>query len=227
MIWLNKFLTRKLILRAGIIIFGIASAIIAIITYYGQNAGNFVMEIDPDAYRRGIVLSSDEEFLSPSPRLLSDAITNVRDITYDWLKVDEAIATDGNYVDPDYKYIAYTLYIQNIGDETCDVNLNTSFVSIQNGLDAAIRFLIIEDGILEKMYMKPDTVEAEYHDLPEAEHFISDTTIMNSEISNFKPYQIKKFTVITWLEGQDPDCTDAILGGRIKIRLLFSITSAE
>ena len=59
MIWLGKFLTKKVILRIGMLIFGIASAIIAVITYYGQNAGNFVMEIDPDAYRRGIVLSSD------------------------------------------------------------------------------------------------------------------------------------------------------------------------
>lgn len=227
MVWLHKFITKKLILRIGMIIFGIASALIAIITYYGQNAGNFVMEIDPNAYRRGIVLSADEEFLSPSPRLLSDAIINVRDMTYDWLKIDEAIATDGNYADPDYKYIAYTLYIQNIGDETCDVNMNATIVSLQKGLDGAIRFLVIEDETLEKMYMRPDTVETEYVDMPEAEHFVSDITIMNGEITNFKPYQIKKYTIIVWLEGQDPDCTDEILGGRIKLRLLFSITSAE
>ena len=227
MVWLHKFITKKLILRIGMIIFGIASALIAIITYYGQNAGNFVMEIDPNAYRRGIVLSADEEFLSPSPRLLSDAIINVRDMTYDWLKIDEAIATDGNYADPDYKYIAYTLYIQNIGDETCDVNMNATIVSLQKGLDGAMRFLVIEDETLEKMYMKPDTVETEYVDMPEAEHFVSDITIMNGEITNFKPYQIKKYTIIVWLEGQDPDCTDEILGGRIKLRLLFSITSAE
>ena len=227
MVWLHKFITKKLILRIGMIIFGIASALIAIITYYGQNAGNFVMEIDPNAYRRGIVLSADEEFLSPSPRLLSDAIINVRDMTYDWLKIDEAIATDGNYADPDYKYIAYTLYIQNIGDETCDVNMNATIVSLQKGLDGAIRFLVIEDETLEKMYMKPDTVETEYVDMPEAEHFVSDITIMNGEITNFKPYQIKKYTILVWLEGQDSDCTDEILGGRIKLRLLFSITSAE
>lgn len=227
MVWLHKFITKKLILRIGMIIFGIASALIAIITYYGQNAGNFVMEIDPNAYRRGIVLSADEEFLSPSPRLLSDAIINVRDMTYDWLKIDEAIATDGNYADPDYKYIAYTLYIQNIGDETCDVNMNATIVSLQKGLDGAIRFLVIEDETLEKMYMKPDTVETEYVDMPEAEHFVSDITIMNGEITNFKPYQIKKYTILVWLEGQDPDCADEILGGRIKLRLLFSITSAE
>ena len=227
MVWLHKFITKKLILRIGMIIFGIASALIAIITYYGQNAGNFVMEIDPNAYRRGIVLSADEEFLSPSPRLLSDAIINVRDMTYDWLKIDEAIATDGNYADPDYKYIAYTLYIQNIGDETCDVNMNATIVSLQKGLDGAMRFLVIEDETLEKMYMKPDTVETEYVDMPEAEHFVSDIIIMDGEITNFKPYQIKKYTIIVWLEGQDPDCTDEILGGRIKLRLLFSITSAE
>lgn len=227
MVWLHKFITKKLILRIGMIIFGIASALIAIITYYGQNAGNFVMEIDPNAYRRGIVLSADEEFLSPSPRLLSDAIINVRDMTYDWLKIDEAIATDGNYADPDYKYIAYTLYIQNIGDETCDVNMNATIVSLQKGLDGAIRFLVIEDETLEKMYMKPDTVETEYVDMPEAEHFVSDIIIMDGEITNFKPYQIKKYTILVWLEGQDPDCTDEILGGRIKLRLLFSITSAE
>lgn len=227
MVWLNRFITKKIIFRVGILVFGIASLLIGIITYYGQNAGNFVMEIEPDAYRRGIALSSDEEFLSPSPRLLSNAISNVRDVTYDWLKIDEAIATDGNYKDPDYKYIAYTLYIQNIGDETCDIVMNTTIVSLEKGLDSAIRVLIIEDGTIEKMYMKPDNVETEYHGLPEAEYFISETVIMNGNIINFKPYQIKKYTILVWLEGQDPDCIDDILGGRIKLRMLFSITSAE
>ncbi|MDD3172028.1 MAG: hypothetical protein PHO86_06880 [Bacilli bacterium] len=227
MVWFHRFITKKVIFRIGMIIFGIASALIAIITYYGQNAGNFVMEIEEDAYRRGIVLSSNEDFVSPTPRLLSDAIINVRDITYDWLDIEGAKAAEGNFTDENYKYIAYTLYIQNIGDETCDIVMSMDIVSLENGLDGAVRILIIEDNETERMYMKPDTVAATYESMPEGISFVSNTQVMRETISNFKPYQVKKYTVLVWLEGQDPDCTDEILGGKIKLRLLFSIVGAE
>jgi hypothetical protein len=33
--------------------------------------------------------------------------------------------------------------------------------------------------------------------------------------------------VIIWLEGQDPDCNDSLLGGMIKLRMKFDIADDE
>jgi hypothetical protein len=92
------------------------------------------MSMDYDAYNRGIILSSDEAFSNPSPRLMTDPIEDARDMTYSWLKLEEVQNTDGNYVDPDYDYVAYTFYIRNNGLETVDITYHIRMTEIYNDL---------------------------------------------------------------------------------------------
>ena len=39
------------------------------------------------------------------------------------------------------------------------------------------------------------------------------------EVKNFKPLDIDRFTIVVWLEGDDPDCVNAIIGGEIKMHM--------
>ncbi len=48
-----------------------------------------------------------------------------------------------------------------------------------------------------------------------AEPFISSEIVENGLIQDFNPQQVHKFTIVLWLEGDDPDCTDALIGGHI------------
>ena len=34
--------------------------------------------------------------------------------------------------------------------------------------------------------------------------------------------QVEKFTVVAWIEGNDPDCTNDLLGGFLKMTMNFS-----
>ena len=54
-------------------------------------------------------------------------------------------------------------------------------------------------------------------------NFASGNTVTNGLVENFKPGDITKITVVIWLEGNDPDCTDDILGGEFKIDMVFDI----
>ena len=36
---------------------------------------------------------------------------------------------------------------------------------------------------------------------------------------NFKPGDVHKYTVIIWIEGEDPECVDNIIGGEVKMRM--------
>ena len=219
---------RNRIFTLGVIATGIMSIAFAVITFYGQQSGNFVMSIDYDAYNRGIILSSDEDFTNPSPRLMTDPIEDARDMTYSWLKLDEVQNTDGNFVDPDYDYVAYTFYLRNDGLETVDITYHIRMTEIHNGLDEAIRILVIEDGV-ENMYQKLDKLEAgedpPYYPsvMPKTKLFVSDSIVARENFVKFEPGQIKKFSVIMWLEGYDPDTTDEVLGGRIKLQMNFAI----
>ena len=55
-----------------------------------------------------------------------------------------------------------------------------------------------------------------------AKPFLGNGYVMNSELYPLEVGQIVKYTVIIWLEGQDPQCVDAILGGQVKLSVEFS-----
>ncbi|MGD9887222.1 MAG: hypothetical protein AB7T03_04610 [Bacilli bacterium] len=224
----RKFAVRTTVVTVGLVITAFLSLAIGVITFYGQHAGNFVMSIDPDSFTRGIILSSDDEFLAPSPRLLANPVVDVKDVTYTWLKLSEIKATNGDYIDNDYRYVAYTFYVKNIGSETVDVGYQLKITDIYKNVDEAVRILIIEDDIYESIYQKPDAIAYDYPDeIPEANYFIDDVLVCENRISNLRPNMYKKYSVVMWLEGEDPDCVDSILGGMIKIQMKFDIVGAE
>jgi len=200
----------------------------ALVSYYGQDSGNFVMSVDYSAYQRGIVLSNDITFESGKPQLMTEPVSEARDITYSWIKLSEVSSSNGSFTDPEYDYIAYTFYIKNEGNETVDVVYSIKLTEVQNNLDESIRVLVIEDGV-ETIFQKPDKAD-EFGNfpiypstLPETKYFLSDTIVTRKKITNFEPNEIRKYSVVVWLEGHDPDTTDAIIGGMAKLQMIFVI----
>lgn len=45
--------------------------------------------------------------------------------------------------------------------------------------------------------------------------FSSDSLVNNGLVQEFHPEEMHKFTIVIWLEGDDPDCTDELIGGHI------------
>jgi len=52
--------------------------------------------------------------------------------------------------------------------------------------------------------------------------FVSEDTVCSKERLDIKPGEVDKYTVIVWLEGEDPDCVDSILGGHIELAMKLS-----
>lgn len=218
---------RNRIFTLGVIITGMLSVAFAMITFYGQNAGNFVMSVDTAARLRGITMSLDPEFETSTSRLMSDPINSARDVTYAWIKREEIIATPGNYVDIDHDYVAYTFWVKNEGFETVDLSYYVRITEEYSNLASAIRVLIIDAGV-ETLYMKEDSVEKDYSRwIPEAEYFLTSATVMRKVIPDFNPGETRAFSIVIWLEGHDPDTTDEILGGMIKMTMNFTINGFE
>ena len=88
-------------------------------------------------------------------------------------------------------------------------------------MDDAIRVAIYENG--EKtVYAKTKSNGTG----PEGDcdkEFLSSTIIMRNQKEKFAPKDRDKYTIVIWLEGSDPDCVDAIIGGTIKFTMEFKI----
>ena len=52
--------------------------------------------------------------------------------------------------------------------------------------------------------------------------FEDDTHVGLDHVENFSPGDVIKYTIVIWLEGSDPECTDNLLGGEIKLHMEFN-----
>lgn len=215
---------RRRILTLTFLITGLLSLTAGVVTYYGFNAGSFVMQVDANAQRRGIILSDTKDFANAKPRLTSKAVTDVKDITFGWIKLGEVENTEGEYVDKDYKYAAHTFFMKNVGTEAVDVTYKLEILNEFNDIIKGIRILLIIDGE-RTLYQLEDEKFTFYEDLElrNAVNFESNEIVVQNIIQEFKPNEVIKITYVMWLEGEDPDTTDRVLGGKIKLQLNFSI----
>ncbi|MFA5560653.1 MAG: hypothetical protein WC964_02645 [Acholeplasmataceae bacterium] len=218
---------RARVITLGLIITGILSIVFGVVTFYGQNAGNFVMALDNEAVRRRIVLSLDGTLDKTSTRLMTEPLSGALPITYNWIKFDEIGEAQGDYIDPDFEYLAFTFYIINNGTETVDINYHIRITDVYNNADEVIRIAIVEDGAIS-VFQKEDKVyplnfEGYPDDMPETTDFLTEETVMRGRFTNFKPADVKKFSIVMWLEGYDPDSSDQIIGGRFKSFMNFVV----
>ncbi len=211
-----KALTRsnKAALAAGaltlvvVVMFGIA--------FMQEHMGQFTINLNRvDMWRRAISMSETADFANPTSRLTVNTIKRTTNISIEdipWDTVDEG---DGDKSGKDY--IAYSFYIRNGGieDVDCGVNLNVDYKS--KGAENAVRLAVILDGD-RTIYAMP---AADGGPEPGTVPFASDTLVMESTLSDFKIDEIHKYTIVMWLEGDDPECVNDIIGGSVRFSMDF------
>ena len=69
----------------------------------------------------------------------------------------------------------------------------------------------------EKIYAKPNPLTGEA-EKDTVKFYKNDMPVLENR-TNFKPGDIDKITVFIWLEGDDPECVDNLLGGEIKMHM--------
>lgn len=126
----------------------------------------------------------------------------------------------------------YTFYIVNTSQSSFYVDVQMTYSGISKNLDEAIRVLTYNGSDIN-IYQKADDEEIDYVEkykyYKSAENFVSDKVAYNEQLllgqGNVSDRNSKyvKYSVLFWLEGYDPDCTDAILGGAIKFELTISV----
>ncbi|MCR4614785.1 MAG: hypothetical protein K5756_01360 [Clostridiales bacterium] len=184
-------------------------------------------------------------------RLQADPVEDMYNITKEWLLNNQKLTPDMikyNPSKPTYNniseldtrfdgshngddYIAYTFYIRNNGEDTVTYNASLDILSTTKGADEAVRIMVFEDGkptTYGKKTKDPDAGDEEHpaNYLIEKE-FISEKVAMQSVISNFKPGDIHKYTIVIWLEGWDPECVDDIMGGQMKFQMNIKVTGVD
>ena len=145
---------------------------------------------------------------------ISKEITNISE---SWLPADLDNIDGAHNGD---NYVAYTFYLKNAGEGMVTYNYQMYMVNVENDLDEAIRIRMYVDGVWTN-YARTATDGSGAE--PGTTEFLTDRIITQGQVPGFNPGDVTKYTVIIWIEGDDPDCIDDLLGGELKVAMDFEI----
>lgn len=185
------------------------------------NRGNFSITLDKNLYfEKGIIIYDDTNYKVFRTELYAKTIDYFDDISSKWLPKD-LNDYDGSHNGDNY--IAYSFYIENIGEAVQDYWSEVIIDDVIKNVDEAVRIRIYKNGEY-LTYAKMGTNKKPEKDTIA---FEDDTLVAMDHVENFKPGDINKYTIVIWLEGTDPECTDNILGGEIKLHMAFNSENVE
>ncbi|MDO4477657.1 MAG: hypothetical protein Q4B73_01280 [Lachnospiraceae bacterium] len=187
--------------------------IIYILAFSQERMGNFTINLNRlELYRRGISIASDGEFTDPTARLSASSLQDATNTTW------EDLPDDLDEVDGDHNgrnYVAYTYYVRNAGKETLKYKATVNLENSSKGAEKAARIAVYQNGDLTT-YAAPGK-----DGKPEVgcENFIDDELVCEYDVDGFEVGYVDKYTVVIWLEGNDPDCVDRIVGGSMRFTM--------
>ena len=209
----------SIILSVCIIILLILFIVSTLVTQWGD----LIISIDSPAVKKGIVLSEDADFKTQCASLTAEQVKDVTNITYSWLPVDLDTSKDGAHNGKNY--VAYTFYCKNNGQVELDYDAVLEITGAAKSADEATRVMIYKNG-KSSIYGK-----GQYKDRSKAEtdctKFVSDKEVYKTSTEKFKVGDIDKYTIVIWIEGNDPECIDDIRNGHVRMRMLFSFRADE
>lgn len=207
----------KIISLCVFILLTIAFIILSLI-YKG---GKFTITLDPNSeLESSLVLYENSEDKDEKRRLYAEEMPFMDNISIKWLPKDIDTEKDGSHNGQDY--IAYTFYIENKGKDTVNYWYEVVIDDVIKRVDEAIRIMIYVDG-KPTVYAKKNelTKKAEENTTPFYEGTVKtkENIAVLEERKMFTPGDRDRITVVVWLEGDDPDCVNAIIGGEIKMHM--------
>lgn len=216
---------RNKMMRLTIIIFScvfIVLTVIFLILSFIFNGGKFTISLDSnDDLTTSLALFDNMEYKEIKRKLYADEIDFMDNISIKWLPDDiDSEKYEGSHNGDNY--IAYTFYLGNTGVETVNYWYEVVIDDVIKNVDEAVRIMIFRNG--EKtVYAKKNADTGKEEDgtvsFYENEKSYKEHIAVLEEVKEFKPLDIDRFTIVVWLEGDDPDCVNAIIGGEIKMHM--------
>lgn len=192
----------------------LALAALFILAFMQEKMGNFTINLNRlEMYRKGISIAADGDFTEATARLVADAVVDATNISGSELPED-IDDIDGNHNGKNY--MAYTYYIRNAGKEDVSYYARIRMDSCAKGAEDAVRVAVWRNGV-RTTYAEPSA-----DGTPEegCVNFETRNTVCTFTEENFLVGNVDKYTIVIWMEGDDPECVDAIVGGSVQ----FSMT---
>ena len=207
----EKYSKVKIMLTLLLLVLTLVFVILSVI-YKG---GKFTITLDTRLARENeIVIYENNQIPEETIKLEAKDMEFMDNISINWIPQNIDTEQDGSHNGENY--IAYTFYIKNKGSESINYWYAIKIDDVIKKVDEAARVMVFLNSE-KKVYAKINSITQ----LPEKDTtpFYSSSIPVLEERKDFKPNEEDKFTIVIWLEGDDPDCIDNILGGELKMHM--------
>lgn len=214
----KKIYRKKIFIRVVKIAFLLILILISILylfLYIVYDGGRFTVTLDKNLQsQKNVFLSVDGKVGERTRKLSADTIDYMDNISIKWLP--ENIDTEANGSHNGDNYIAYSFYIVNSGKENVHYWYEIDIDDTIKNVDEAVRIMIYQNG-KPTIYAKKSKVTKKAE--PGTKKFVSKSIAVLEQRKNFKPKQKDHYTIVVWIEGDDPECKNDLLGGEIKMHM--------
>ena len=203
-------LDRMHLLLLGLLL---AVAVLFIAAFAQEKMGNFTINLNRlELYRKGISIADNGDFDGATARLVANTVQDATNISIDDIPAD-VDGVDGGHNGKNY--MAYTYYVRNAGKEDLGYIASITLDSCAKGAEKAVRIAVYQNG--ERIVYAAPANDGGTED--GCENFLSDKIVCQYENKDFLVGNVDRYTIVIWMEGDDPDCVDAIIGGSVQFSM--------
>lgn len=188
-------------------------AVLFIFAFMQEKMGNFTINLNRlELYRKGISIADNGDFDGATARLTASTVEDATNISIDDLPED-IDDLDGSHNGKNY--MAYTYYVRNAGKEDLGYKASITLDSCAKGTEKAVRVAVWRNGE-RVVYAAPATDGGEENG---CKNFKSDDVVCTYTEKKFLVGNVDRYTIVIWMEGDDPECVDSIIGGSVEFSM--------
>lgn len=188
-------------------------AVLFIFAFMQEKMGNFTINLNRlELYRKGISIADNGDFNGATARLTASTVEDATNISIDDLPED-IDDLDGSHNGKNY--MAYTYYVRNAGKEDLGYKASITLDSCAKGAEKAVRVAVWRNGE-RVVYAAPATEGGEENG---CKNFKSDDVVCTYTEKKFLVGNVDRYTIVIWMEGDDPECVDSIIGGSVEFSM--------
>ena len=215
---LGKFVRLALFLLLLLLI------IIYIVLKLLFNDGSFIVSLESnEMLYSGLAMYETLNDPTPKRKLKADDVQFLDNISIKWLPSD---ITEHEGSHNGKNYIAYSFYMENKGEAVLNYWYSIVMDDVILNADEALRIMVYLND--EKtVYAKGNRLDGKEEKGTVKFRDDEDGTIILEQRKNMHAGDLDKITVVVWIEGDDPDCVDALIGGHVRLHMKLTEEHTE
>lgn len=188
-------------------------AVLFIFAFMQEKMGNFTINLNRlELYRKGISIADNGDFNGATARLTASTVEDATNISIDDLPED-IDDLDGSHNGKNY--MAYTYYVRNAGKEDLGYKASITLDSCAKGAEKAVRVAVWRNG--ERVVYAAPAADGDEEN--GCKNFKTDDVVCTYTEKKFLVGNVDRYTIVIWMEGDDPECVDSIIGGSVEFSM--------